>query len=216
MICRIDLRPVSVLTVLSGNAGYQHLAKNKKSSWGASYGYTNLALAFAVIKQKQDYSRVPAYHNADANFRIKTSNTGILKYYGYFSSNKLAFTTNSLDSSGYLDKFSIGNINTYHNLAWKENLGKGWKINTGISYTNNKDDINGSMQDMQQNDVLLTGLEFKKFKVDSRGNYFNAKFVLEKRLKGLSSFRAGSEYNYSKDFLIYTDYNGQAISREDQ
>ena len=77
------------ITVLSGNAGYQHLAKNKRSSWGANYGYTNLGLAFAVIKQKQDYSRVPAYHNADANFRIKTSNTGMLKYYAYFSSNKL-------------------------------------------------------------------------------------------------------------------------------
>lgn len=197
------------ITVLSGNAGYQHLAKDKKSSWGVSYGYTNLGLAFAVMKQKQDYSQVPAYHNADANFRIKTSNTGIIKYYGYFSSNKLSFTTNSIDSLGYLDKFAIGNTNFYHNLAWKESLGKMWKINAGVSYTNNKDDINGNMQDQQKNDVVLSGLEFKKFTVDTRGDYFNAKLVLERRLKGLSSLRFGSEYNYSKDKLIYTDNNGQ-------
>src|SRR5687768_9894405 len=139
------------ITVLSGNAGYQHLAKDKKSSWGINYGYTNLGLAFEVIKQKQDYSRVPTYHNADANFRIKTSNTGILKYYGYFSSNKLAFTTSSIDSLGYLDKFAIGNTNFYHNLAWKENIGKRWKINAGISFTNNKDDIEGNMQDNDKN-----------------------------------------------------------------
>ena len=198
------------ITVLSGNAGFQHLAKDKKSSWGVNYGYTDLALAFAVIKQKQDYSKVPAYHNADANFRIKTSNTGILKHYGYFSSNRLAFTTNSIDSLGYLDKFGIRNTNIYHNLAWKENIGKKWKVNIGISYTNNKDDISSIMQDQQKKDVVLPGLEFKKFDVDTRGDYFNAKLVLERRLKGLSSFRFGTEYNFSKDKLTYTDYNGQA------
>jgi vitamin B12 transporter len=197
------------ITVLSGNAGYQHLAKNKKSSWGASYGYTDLGLAFAVIKQKQDYSKVPTYHTADANFRVKTSKTGMLKYYGYYSSNKLGFTTPSIDSLGYKDKFAMGNSNIYHNLAWKEMLGKGWKMNTGVSYTSNKDDIHGNMQDNNENDVVLSGLEFKKFDVNTKGNYFNAKLVLEKKLKGLSALRFGTEYNYSNDKVIYTDYNGQ-------
>ncbi len=197
------------LTVISANAGYQHLAKNKKSSWGASYGYTDLSLAFAIIKQRQDYSKVPAIHNLDANFRIKTSGTGMLKYYGYYSSNRLGFTTNSIDSLGYLDKFAIKNNNQYHNISWKENLPKRWKINIGTSYTNNKDDINGGMQDQNKNDVLLSGLEFKKFGVNTKGNYFNAKVYLEKKLKGLSAIRFGSEYNYSSDNLIYTAYNNQ-------
>lgn len=196
------------LTVLSGSVGYQHLAKNKKYSWGGSYSYTNLGLAFAVIKQRQDYQKVPAYHNADANFRIKTSKTGMLKYYGYFSNNRLAFTTNSIDSLGYKDRFALGNTNVYHNLAWRENLGSRWKLNMGVSYTNNKDDISSSMQDNNKNEVLLGGLEFKRFNVDVKGSYFNAKFVLEKRLKGLSALRFGSEYNYSNDKSIYTDYNG--------
>ncbi len=197
------------ITVLSANIGMQHLAKNKKSSWGFGYGYTDLSLAFALIKQKQDFSKVPTYHNLDANFRIKTSKTGMLKYYGYFSSNKLAFTTNSIDSSGYLDRFAIGNKNFYHNLAWKENLGKGWKINTGISYSNNKDDINSSMQNQDKQDITLGNLEFKKFSIDTKGGYFNAKAVLEKKLKGLSAVRFGTEYNYGNDKSVYTAYNGQ-------
>lgn len=197
------------ITVLSANAGIQHLAKNKKSSWGASYGYTDLTLGFKVIKQRQDYSKVPAYHNADANFRIKTSATGMLKYYGYYSSNKLGFTTNSIDSLGYLDKFAISNTNFYHNLTWRENLANRWKINIGASYTNNKDDINSIMQDMNKADVLLTDLEFKKFQVVTKGNYLNAKTVLEKKLKGLSAIRFGAEYNYSDDQLVYTAFDGQ-------
>lgn len=77
----------------------------------------------------------------------------------------------------------------YHNLAWKENLGKGWKVNTGFSYTNNKDDINSGMQNQNKQDILLGNLEFKKFAVNTKGNYFNLKAVLEKKLKGLSAVR---------------------------
>ena len=197
------------ITVLSANGGFQHLAKNKNSSWGIDYGYTDLTLAFKVIKQKQDYSKVPTVHNLDANFRIKTSKTGILKYYGYFSSNRLGFTTNSIDSAGYLDKFAISNTNLYHNLSYKESLPNRWKIYAGLSYTYNKDDVAGGMQDMNKKDVVLTGLEFKKFGVISRGNYFNGKVVLEKKLKGLSAFRLGTEYNYSNDKATYTAYDNQ-------
>lgn len=195
-------------SVIGINGGYQHLAKNKMSSWGGSYSYTNLAPAFAIIKQRQDYSTAPAYHGADANFRIKTSKTGMLKYYGYYSNNELAFTTNSIDSLGYLDKFKIHNTNMYHNLSWKENLPNKWKIFLGTSYTNNTDDIDAGMQNTSKNDVLLSGLEFKKFGVDNEGNYFNGKLVLEKKLKGLSALRFGSEYNFSNDKVVYTAYDG--------
>jgi len=196
------------ITVLSGSAGFQQLSKKKNSSWGINYSYTDLSLAFAVIKQRQDFSKVPVYHNLDANFRVKTSKTGMLKYYGYYSSNKLGFTTASIDSVGYLDRFAISNANHYHNLSWKENLPKRWKIMMGASYTNNHDKINSSLQDNNKSDVLFAGLEFKNFALDNRGNYFNAKTVLEKKLKGLSAFRFGAEYNYSQDKVRYKDYNG--------
>lgn len=197
------------LSVIGGNAGYQHLSKNNKSSFGANYSYTNLAPAFAVIKQKQEYSIAPYYHNIDANFRFKTSKTGFLKYYGYFSNNKLAFTTGSIDSLGYDDKFALSNTNHYHNLSWKENLPKKWKINAGLSYTNNKDDIRSSMQNSAGNEVTLAGLESKTFGLNLKGNYFNAKLIMEKKFKGLSGLRFGTEYNYSKDQQEYKAFNGQ-------
>lgn len=199
------------ITVLSGGAGFQQLAKNKKSSWGVNYGYSDLRLAFALIKQRQDFSKVPVYHNLDANFRVKTSKTGMLKYYGYFSANRLAFTVPSIDSLGYLDRFSISNKNHYHNLSWKENLPKRWKIMTGISYTNNHDQVHASLQDNSKSDVVLSGMEFKNFGIDNRGDYFNAKLVFEKKMKGLSAFRFGGEYNYSNDKLLYTAWNGQTF-----
>lgn len=197
------------VSVLSLGGGFQELAKNKKSSWGFNYGYTDLSLAFALIKQKQDYSKVPVFHSLDGNFRVKTSKTGMLKYYGYFSANKLAFTTPSIDSLGYLDRFSISNTNYYHNLSWKENLPKRWKVSIGASFSNNHDKINASLQDEDKKDVVLSGLEFKDFALDNKGSYFNAKTVFEKKLKGLSAFRFGAEYNYAADNILYTAYNNQ-------
>ena len=194
------------VSVLGLNGGYQHLSANKKSSWGVSYGYNDLAPVFSLISQKQDFSKPPAYHTGDANFRIRTSGTGILKYYGYFSGNKLAFTTPSLDSTGYFDRFAIRNFNMYHNLSWRETLSRGWKVQLGASYSNNRDDVNSDLTNPDGEQVQLSGLQYKNFGVRSRGHYFNAKAVFEKRLKALSAIRFGSEYNYALDKSVYTDY----------
>lgn len=200
------------ISVLSINGGYQHLAKNKKSSWGTSYSYGNLWLAFKAIKQRADYFKIPDFHTADVNFRIKTSETGILKYYGYFSANQVGIRNSSLDTIGYKDVFRITNFNMYHNMAYRENLGSGWKLNAGISYSNNKDTITGKLQDANNKDVIIDGLEFKNFDVSVRGNYFNAKLVFDKRLRGISVLRFGTEYNYSNDKTGYTLYTGSIFS----
>ena len=198
------------VSIIGLNGGYQSLSKKKNFSIGGTYSYTNLYPAFAIIKQKQDYSQMPEFHSGDANFRLKTSKTGVLKYYGYFNKSRLAYTVNSLDTIPYLDMFGVKNTNFYNNLSWKEFLGKGWKLFTGISYTNNHDDLTSALQDLNKNDVVFPGLEFKNFDLDLKGNYFNARLVFEKKLKGLSAIRFGSEYNYFNDKSIYTAYNGSA------
>lgn len=196
------------LSVIGVSGGFQQLSKEKNSSWGINYSYTNLAPAFAVIKQKQDYFQIPVFHGADGNFRFKTSKTGILKYYTTLSTSKLGFTVNSLDSLGYKDLFGLENFNMYHNLAYREKIGKKWKLDLGASYTNNKDDIQNGMQDGQDKDVVLSGLEFKNNQIRLRGNYFNTKLVLERRLTGISAIRFGTEYNYANDKSTFTDNNG--------
>ncbi len=202
------------ISPIGGGLGLQKLAKNKNASWGGNYGYTNVYLAFKVLKTKPDYFIIPDFHTGDANFRIKISKSGILKYYGYFSHNKVGVRNPSLDSLGYKDVFRLKNFNMYHNLAWRENLGTSWKFNGGVSYTTNKDHIQGSMQNNGNNDVVLGGLEYKNFLLDAYGNYFNAKAVFERRLRGLSALRFGTEYNYSHDKADYILYNGTPYPNE--
>lgn len=199
------------ISYLAIGGGIQKLAKNRKSSWGISYDYTDLALAFKIVKQKPDYFTVPALNNLNANFRIKTSKTGILKYYGTLSTTKVGFRYADIDSSGMKNAFSLTNLNFYHNLSWKEKIGAGWKLTAGFSYSTNKDEIHSEFEnaDNQKQFSPNALFAYKNFDVETHGKYINGKLVVEKKLKGLSALRFGEEYNYSNDKTAVTFYNGK-------
>lgn len=196
------------ISPLGGSMGYQRLAKAKNASWGVNYGYINAVAAMKVLGSTVDYFHMPEYHTGDAMFRIKTSTSGMLKYYGYYSYNNLGLRSQSLDTLGYKDAFRLKNHNLYQNLSYKENMGTYWKFNAGVSYTDNKDNIQGSLQNGGEADVVVQGLEFKNFRLASYGYYLNAKAVLERRLTGLSALRFGGEYNDNHDKTNYTLYDG--------
>lgn len=199
------------LSVIGVGGGIQHLAKDKKSSWGFSYNYTNLWLAFKFNKFKQDFYEIPVYHQGDANFRIKTKRGGFIKYFGYISANKTGFRSGDIDSVVLKDAFAIENLNTYQNLNWKERLNNGWKINTGISFSTNKDDIANELQDANNQKQVITNPSFyayKNFTLNNRAKYAQARLVMEKKLSGLNAIRFGSDYFYSNERSAYTLYDG--------
>ncbi len=198
------------ISVLGVGGGIQKLSKDKKSSWGISYNYTNLLLGFAVNKQKQDFYQIPVYHQGDANFRIRTKN-GFIKYYGYISANKTGFRTSDIDSTVLKNAFAIENLNTYQNINWRENFGSGWKLITGFSYSTNKDDINNELQNADNEKQVITSpsfYAFKNFKLNNKAQYVQVRYVLEKKLNGLNVIRLGSDYFYSNERSTYTLYNG--------
>lgn len=199
------------ISVVGLGGGIQHLAKDKRSSWGISYNYTDLWLAFKVNKYKQDFYQRPIYHQGDANFRIKTKNGGFVKYYGYISANKTGFRNHDIDSLSLKDAFAIQNLNTYQGLSWKDRIGNGWRINTGITFSTNKDDIINELEDANNKKILITNpsfYAFKNFNLANRATYAQARLVLEKKLKGLSAIRFGSDYFYSSEKSTYTLYDG--------
>jgi vitamin B12 transporter len=199
------------LSVIGVAAGIQKLAKNKKAAWGVSYAYTNLTPAFAVIKQSVDFFRVPVFQQGDANFRIKTKRGGFIKYYGYMSWNETGIKNPDIDSLGLKNSFLISNINTFQNISYRENIGKGWKINTALSYSTNKDDITGELQDAnnaKQQFFFPQGYAAKNFGIVNNAQFAQARFVFDKKIKGLNTIRFGSDYFYSKEKITYTLFNG--------
>lgn len=203
------------ISVIGLGGGIQHLSKDKKSSWGVSYNYTNLWLAFKFNKYKQDFYEIPVYHQGDANFRVRTKSGGMIKYYGYISANKTGFRNPDIDSSVFKNAFAIDNLNTYQNINWRENLDKGWRLNTGISYSTNKDDIINELQDASNNKQIITNpsfYAFKNFSLNNKAQYAQARLVLEKKLTGINTVRFGSDYFYSDEKSTYTLFDGTKFS----
>ena len=194
------------------SAGYQQLAKNKQSSWGMNYSYTNLAAYFKLVKQTPDYFKIPEFHGGDANYRIKTKNGGIVKYYTTFGISKLGLRRPDIDSVDLKNAFGLDNINWYNNLSWKESLRNGWRMNIGMSYSTNLDKISNELQDQQNQPKTYPGQpwENKNFDINSRQDLSQVRAVFEKRLKGISSIRFGSEYMYAYNRSTYKGLKGYA------
>ena len=187
--------------------GTQQVAKDKKSSWGFSYNYVNVGLYFKAIKQVPDYFQMPQFHNADANFRIKTKSGGIIKYYTTFAYNNLGLRRQDWDSLNMNDAFSLTNHNWYNNLSWKEYLNNGWKMNLGASYSTNLDNLGQQVQDAFNQPKSFPDsifwMNYKQFGIDQRQDLSQIKAVFDKRLGGISSIRFGSEYWYAYNTQKY-------------
>lgn len=189
--------------------GTQQLAKNKKSSFGISYSYVNVALYFGIIKQTPDYFKMPQFHNGDANFRFKTKTGGMVKYYTTFSNGNLGLRRPDIDSLNLKDAFALNNINWYNNLSWRENLGNSWKMNVGASYSTNKDDLSQEVQNQNNQPKQFASSAFwmqnKNFSVKRLQDLSLVRAVFEKKLRGISAIRFGSEYWYSVDRTTVKD-----------
>jgi hypothetical protein len=180
-------------------AGLQELSKNKNYSWGIDYNYVNVAAYFKAVKQTPDYFDMPEFHSGDANFRIRTKNGGMIKYYTTFNYNHLGLRRADIDSSALKDAFGIVNHNWYNNLSWRENIGNGWKMNLGLSYSTNRDELNQQLQNANNKLQTIQGKPWsdKNFVVKNRQDLSQIKQVLEKKLGGLSAIRFGGEYWYA-------------------
>ncbi|MEI8060494.1 MAG: TonB-dependent receptor, partial [Ferruginibacter sp.] len=109
------------------------------------------------------------------------------------------------------DAFVLQNINQYHNISWKQNIGNGWKINTGLSYSNNKDAINNELQNGNNVKLIITTPQFyafKNFALSTKNDYVQNKIVLDKKLSGLNAIRFGTEFTNSTEKSTYTLYDG--------
>ncbi|MFZ4753265.1 MAG: TonB-dependent receptor [Chitinophagaceae bacterium] len=198
------------LSILGIGGSLQQLSKNKKSSWGIGYNYTNLSPYFKVIRQNVNFKQAPVAHQIDLNYRVKTSKTGILKFYGYINQTKINVQRDNISSfdsddlnKHYRDEYGIQNANIYGNLSYKEYLKKDWKINIGVSMSYNQDLIGSKILDQQGTVIQDSNFLFREWvDIRNRNKLATSKIVLEKSLKNLNTIRFGAEYIYSRDALL--------------
>lgn len=188
------------------SAGLQQVSKDKRKSYGFSYNWVNLTLYQKLVPQAPDFFRVPDFHTADANFRIKTKKNGMFKIYAYFNSGDLAVRTPSLDSNGLKNAFMLNNQNLFTNISYRQFLGRGWKINTVASISYNRDKIGSEIQNQQNQKAgrsNIPAIDNASFNINARQWMVQARIVLDKKFGALNTFRFGTELWNNSDSSTY-------------
>lgn len=179
------------------SANYQKLNAQKTASWGVAGGYSNLGLMGKLFNFNTDFDRYPQGYGLDGNFRIKTKKGGFIKYYGSVDQNQMRINTASLDTENGSNTINLKGQNMYHNLSYKEKLGK-YLLNIGGSYTYNLNNLDFSTN--------INGAELVKTPINTRANYINAKAVLERKINRRSIVRGGFELNNADENMQYGNF----------
>lgn len=186
------------ITSVGADGGYEHLFKSEKASISGTYGYVNLQPYYSVVPQNRDFETGPEAHNLDMNFRVKTSETGILKFYGNFSTSEIALNDVDPDSVLLKHRFGLDNQYVYTNLSFREYLNDNWRIQAGASYSTNDNDINRTLHNAEGQPVTLSRPPFntKNFSAGNRSDLTQGRLVVERFLSGQNALRFGGEYLY--------------------
>lgn len=173
------------------SGGIQRVNQEKTHSYGISLGYSNLELMQKILKFNTDFEKAPQSFGGNGNFRIKTSRGGFIKYYGSYDTSSMKLSSPNLDDETSSDKINQNGKNTFHSLSYREKFGR-YTLNLGSSYTYNQNILHFSNVDQNGSSPFNND-------IDSEGNYFNAKALIERKLFKISAVRAGIELNTTKE-----------------
>jgi len=179
------------ISPIFASGGIQRVNQEKTHSYGISLGYSNLELMQKILKFNTDFEKAPQSFGGNGNFRIKTSRGGFIKYYGSYDTSSMKLSSPNLDDETSSDKINQNGKNTFHSLSYREKFGR-YTLNLGSSYTYNQNILHFSNVDQNGSSPFNND-------IDSKGNYFNAKALIERKLFKISAIRAGIELNTTKE-----------------
>ena len=179
------------ISPIFASGGIQRVNQEKTHSYGISLGYSNLELMQKILKFNTDFEKAPQSFGGNGNFRIKTSRGGFIKYYGSYDTSSMKLSSPNLDDETSSDKINQNGKNTFHSLSYREKFGR-YTLNLGSSYTFNQNILHFSNVDQNGSSPFNND-------IDSKGNYFNTKALIERKLFKISAVRAGIELNTTKE-----------------
>lgn len=166
--------------IMSVGASIGNTQKWYKSSLSINASYINIAPYNAIFKDRNDWD-TPFYGaSGEAVFRQKFDN-GLLKLYSAFDKGGFELTQEDIN---YADgvHFKLNNSNLYFNGSYKGSLSDVWTLQTGLSYTHAKTDINVIDSDIDDTENSIHAkLKFKRrfssrFKLNFGAEYFTTNF----------------------------------------
>ena len=137
--------------------GAAHVQRWEESSFAVEGAYYNLAPYFDLFDQRPEWDTAPVGLEGSANYRIKTSKTGMLKAFGSVSYGDIALYTQNLDDLSIKDYTRLKSENYYSNFTFREILGDDWTVFAGASFSLDKDKFELNTDNIQQDEILNQG-----------------------------------------------------------
>lgn len=181
--------------------GLQQVSKERKSSYGLNVDYGNLSPYNNIVPQRPDYFMGPEYGRAQANFRVKTGKTGMLKVYTAATLNNVGMRNPDVDSISLLNAFQIRGRNFYTNISYREMLGQHWKVALGAAYSYNQDKIGTALHDSAHEAVFVPKYPFyrKHLRLNTATNFAQGRAVLTRLFSKHQALHIGAEHFYTQD-----------------
>ena len=163
-----------------------------KNSLSVNASYINLAPYQSAFPDRNKWNKPVQALSGEAVYRFKFKNESLLKVYGAFSYTDFDMIQEDIN---YTDGFRFGltNRNLYFNTSYKNSFGDGWKILTGVSFTNDHSDI-----------------KIIDDKVTDEENSAHFKVAMKKRFSNRFKLKFGAEYfvtDFKEDYRSDTNGN---------
>jgi hypothetical protein len=190
------------ISLLSVGAGVDQNIRFKNSALTIGAAYYNLGPSYHLSKLQNNFVKAPEQISGSIQYKHKTSETGMFKFYATYGETELAMYQDNIDSPAGPRYFSNNNDNIYINSTFKEFLNSQWKIDAGFSFSKDKDGGLMSADQYSRTDKLTDG---KITLTNYFGRLSNLKFGTETihagRTEGINGLERGYEDQISSGFV---------------
>ncbi|WP_420318462.1 carboxypeptidase-like regulatory domain-containing protein [Ekhidna sp.] len=141
------------ISLMSVGADISTTRSSENSSVAGKIQYTNLTPYFQIAPQNLDWNKAPRGVDGNFAYRLKTSKTGMLKFYSNLSTSEMDLYESDIANPEILLPVKVSNDYAHVNASYKEVLNEKWGIRGGLSFTQSKDlasiDVKTQDQDLK-------------------------------------------------------------------
>ncbi|MEO9870674.1 TonB-dependent receptor [Ekhidna sp.] len=129
----------SDISLMSVGADLSTTRSFGKSSIAGKVQYTNLTPYFELAPQNLSWDKAPEEINGNFAYRLKTSKTGMLKFYSNLSTSNLSLFQTDIANPEVELPVKVSNDYAHFNTSYRELISEKWGVRSGISYTKSND-----------------------------------------------------------------------------
>lgn len=194
------------LSFMSVGFDVAHTSVWENSSFSGKVQYTNLTPYFELAKQRIAWEKAPEDINGNFAYRIKTSKTGLFKFYTNMSRSSMLLYEAEIGDPETLHPITVSSDYLYFNTSYRELISENWGIKTGVSFTKSQDFLARADESIDEG---IDGFHSKLVADYMHSDRVNVKFGAELLRRegnetlsdGINSFKRGFDEKIAAGFI---------------